>query len=43
MMQRAGLIPVDRRGMVFNPVRWSWRLSDRDLSVNYALTGRRPS
>jgi len=35
LLQGAGLKPVDRKGMVFNPVTWSWRLSDRDLSVNY--------
>ncbi|CAM3383294.1 bifunctional 2-polyprenyl-6-hydroxyphenol methylase/3-demethylubiquinol 3-O-methyltransferase UbiG [Paracoccus nototheniae] len=37
----AGLSVVDRRGMVFNPVSFGWRLSDRDLSVNYILTTRR--
>ncbi|MBL4915752.1 bifunctional 2-polyprenyl-6-hydroxyphenol methylase/3-demethylubiquinol 3-O-methyltransferase UbiG [Szabonella alba] len=35
MITAAGLRPVDRKGMVFNPARWSWSLSDRDLSVNY--------
>ena len=35
MITKAGLEPVDRTGFVFNPVGWSWRLSDRDLSVNY--------
>lgn len=39
MMEGAGLQPVDRKGMVFNPVSWDWSLSDRDLSVNYAVTG----
>ncbi len=34
-IQQAGLDPVDRKGMVFNPMAWSWRLSSRDLSVNY--------
>ena len=34
-IRKAGLDPVDRKGMVFNPVAWSWRLSSRDLSVNY--------
>ena len=33
LIRRAGLEPVDRKGMVFNPVSWS--LSSRDLSVNY--------
>lgn len=37
MMRVAGLSPVDRRGMVFNPIRWDWSLSDRDLSVNYLI------
>ncbi len=31
----AGLKPVDRRGMVFNPVSWRWSLSDRDFGCNY--------
>lgn len=35
LIRQAGLDPVDRKGMVFNPVSWRWSLSDRDLSVNY--------
>jgi len=35
LISQAGLTPVDRKGFVFNPVTWQWRLSDRDLSVNY--------
>ena len=35
LIRKAGLDPVDRKGMVFNPLAWSWRLSARDLSVNY--------
>jgi 2-polyprenyl-6-hydroxyphenyl methylase/3-demethylubiquinone-9 3-methyltransferase len=35
MLARAGLEPVDAKGFVFNPLRWSWSISDRDLSVNY--------
>jgi len=42
MLESAGLDPVDRKGMVFNPVSWSWGLSDRDLSVNYVTTSLRP-
>lgn len=38
LMRTAGLDPVDRKGMVFNPVGWHWSLSDRDLSVNYVAT-----
>ena len=41
MMAAAGMPALDRRGMVFNPIRWDWSLSDRDLSVNYIMTGRR--
>ena len=41
MMGRAGLRPVDRKGFVFNPVSWQWSISDRDLSVNYAVTAVR--
>lgn len=36
LIGNAGLSPVDRKGFVFNPVLWSWSLSDKDLSVNYA-------
>lgn len=35
LIRNAGLDPVDKKGMVFNPVSWRWALSDRDLSVNY--------
>ncbi len=35
LIRSAGLDPVDRKGMVFNPLSWRWSLSDRDLSVNY--------
>lgn len=35
LIRAAGLDPVDRKGFVFNPVAWTWSLSDRDLSVNY--------
>jgi 2-polyprenyl-6-hydroxyphenyl methylase / 3-demethylubiquinone-9 3-methyltransferase len=35
LIRKAGLDPVDRKGMVFNPLGWSWSLSARDLSCNY--------
>lgn len=38
LLRQAGLTPVDRKGMVFNPVAWSWSLSSRDLSVNYVTS-----
>jgi 2-polyprenyl-6-hydroxyphenyl methylase/3-demethylubiquinone-9 3-methyltransferase len=41
LITRAGLTPLDRKGMVFNPVSWSWSLSPRDLSVNYVTTSRK--
>ena len=43
LLRNAGFDPVDKKGFVFNPVSWSWRLSDRDLSVNYVTTSLRPS
>ena len=44
LVRKAGLDPVDRKGMVFNPIGWSWSLSSRDLSVNYVTTSlKRPS
>ncbi|GLS86288.1 ubiquinone biosynthesis O-methyltransferase [Cypionkella aquatica] len=35
LIRKAGLDPVDRKGMVFNPFSWKWAISARDLSVNY--------
>ncbi|KAA2315414.1 bifunctional 2-polyprenyl-6-hydroxyphenol methylase/3-demethylubiquinol 3-O-methyltransferase UbiG [Pseudooceanicola sediminis] len=43
LMRQAGLTPVDRKGYVFNPVSWQWRISDRDLSVNYVTAALRPA
>jgi 2-polyprenyl-6-hydroxyphenyl methylase/3-demethylubiquinone-9 3-methyltransferase len=42
LMQGAGLSPVDRKGMVFNPISGRWRLSDRDLAVNYLAAAVKP-
>ncbi len=42
LIGQAGLTPVDRKGFVFNPVTWSWRISDRDLSVNYVTASTKP-
>lgn len=43
MLRAAGLEPVDRKGMVFDPLGWRWSLSARDLSVNYVTTSLRPA
>lgn len=43
LIRGAGLEPVDRKGFVFNPLGWSWSLSDRDLSVNYVTASVKPS
>jgi 2-polyprenyl-6-hydroxyphenyl methylase / 3-demethylubiquinone-9 3-methyltransferase len=44
LIRTAGLDPVDRKGMVFNPVAWSWSLSSRDLSCNYVTASvKRPA
>lgn len=42
LLEQAGLEPVDRKGFVFNPLGWSWKLSDRDLSVNYVTASLKP-
>ncbi len=42
LMSKAGLDPVDKKGFVFNPISWSWSLSDRDLSVNYVTASLKP-
>ena len=43
LLSAAGLDPVDRKGFVFNPISWDWRLSERDLSVNYVTASVRPA
>ena len=42
LLRQAGLDPVDRKGFVFNPILWSWSISDRDLSVNYVTASIKP-
>ena len=42
LLDQSGMTPVDKKGFVFNPVSWSWRLSDRDLSVNYVTASVKP-
>jgi 2-polyprenyl-6-hydroxyphenyl methylase/3-demethylubiquinone-9 3-methyltransferase len=42
LLAAAGLRPVDRKGFVFDPLGWRWRISDRDLSVNYVTTSVAP-
>jgi len=42
LLRKARLNPVDRKGFVFNPIKWSWSLSDRDLSVNYVTASTKP-
>ena len=41
MLGAAGLTAVDKKGFVFNPISWSWSLSDRDLGCNYVTASRR--
>lgn len=43
LLERAGFRPVGRKGFVFNPLSWSWSLSDRDLGVNYVTTSVVPA
>ncbi|UWR88394.1 bifunctional 2-polyprenyl-6-hydroxyphenol methylase/3-demethylubiquinol 3-O-methyltransferase UbiG [Phaeobacter inhibens] len=42
LLTKSGLTPVDRKGFVFNPMFWSWSLSERDLSVNYVTASTKP-
>lgn len=42
MLRKAGLRPLDHRGMVFNPLSWSWALSETDLGCNYIVMAARP-
>ena len=43
LLAKAGLEPVDRKGFQFNPITWSWRISARDLSVNYVPASTKPA
>jgi len=38
LLINAGLEPVDKKGFVFNPLLWSWAVSEKDVSVNYVTT-----
>ncbi|MEO0682552.1 MAG: bifunctional 2-polyprenyl-6-hydroxyphenol methylase/3-demethylubiquinol 3-O-methyltransferase UbiG [Pseudomonadota bacterium] len=40
--EAAGLEMVDRKGFVFDPLRWEWRVHPTDLSVNYVSTSVKP-
>lgn len=42
LLHKAGLEALDRKGFVFNPIRWDWSISESDLSVNYVTASRRP-
>ncbi len=42
LLSDAGLDPVDRKGYVFNLARFTWAISDRDLSVNYVTAATKP-
>ncbi|WP_208347104.1 bifunctional 2-polyprenyl-6-hydroxyphenol methylase/3-demethylubiquinol 3-O-methyltransferase UbiG [Pseudaestuariivita rosea] len=42
LLKKAGLDPVDRKGFVFNPITWSWKISERDTSVNYVTASVKP-
>jgi len=42
LLEKSGMTPVDRQGFVFNPLTWGWRLSDRDLSMNYVTASTKP-
>jgi len=43
LLEQSGMETLDRKGFVFNPVNWSWRISARDLSVNYVTASRCPT
>ncbi|TKZ15973.1 bifunctional 2-polyprenyl-6-hydroxyphenol methylase/3-demethylubiquinol 3-O-methyltransferase UbiG [Shimia litoralis] len=43
LLTKSGVQTVDRKGFVFNPITWSWSISDQDLSVNYVTASVKPS
>ena len=42
LLIKAGLEPVDRKGYVFNFAKFTWSISDKDLSVNYVTAALKP-
>ena len=42
LLAKAGLDPVDRKGYVFNFAKFTWSISDKDLSVNYVTAATKP-
>jgi len=42
LITKAGLTLTDTSGFVFNPVSWSWSISDKDFSVNYVTSSIKP-
>ena len=43
LLKQAGMTPIDRKGYVFNFARFTWSISDRDLSVNYVTAATLPA
>ena len=41
MQKNAGLKPIDCKGMVFNPIKWTWNISSRDTSINYITAAKK--
>ncbi|RBW41620.1 bifunctional 3-demethylubiquinol 3-O-methyltransferase/2-polyprenyl-6-hydroxyphenol methylase [Psychromonas sp. B3M02] len=42
MVQQATLTCIQQHGFVFNPLRWRWSISTKDLSVNYVMSIVKP-
>ncbi|MFT4715761.1 MAG: 2-polyprenyl-6-hydroxyphenyl methylase/3-demethylubiquinone-9 3-methyltransferase [Paracoccaceae bacterium] len=42
LITKSGLTNVDLKGFVFNPILWSWSISDKDQSVNYVTASVKP-
>ncbi|GKY86427.1 bifunctional 2-polyprenyl-6-hydroxyphenol methylase/3-demethylubiquinol 3-O-methyltransferase UbiG [Sinisalibacter aestuarii] len=43
LIAQAGLTVTNTSGFVFNPLSWSWSISDSDLSVNYVTASVKPA
>ena len=43
MATDAGMNHVDCKGFVFDPLSWHWRVSSRDISVNYVSAFTKPA
>ncbi len=43
LLDKVCMDPIDKKGMVFHPLRWDWTLSQTDFAVNYVTSSLKRS